>query len=59
MNVNRDEEERVNNDIRVKLLQTKLSENEQKIETLQQVTHSSSSPSFFNQFFFSKGIHWL
>lgn len=46
--VNRDEEERVNNDARVKQLQTKLLLNEQKIETLEQVSLSSS---FFDQFF--------
>ena len=56
--MNRAEEERVNGDVRVQQLQTKLLQSEQKIEALEQVIHSFLFDQQFRSFF-SKGISWI
>ena len=56
--MNRAEEERVNGNVRVQQLQTKLLQSEQKIEALEQVIHSFLFDQQFRSFF-SKGISWI
>ena len=49
--MNRAEEERVNGNVRVQQLQTKLLQSEQKIEALEQVIHSFLFDQQFRSFF--------